>query len=769
MLVNGDEIISRQLSLTQPSEMSFADGSKTALTPARTVPRLDGEARRLDLDGEWEVMRWPFKRKEATLVSPRTRSASWEKVRQPGRVFLYDPDETASRTPNYDRVKLTHLDPQDGAVLRRTARIPEAWQRKRIYLRFDAIYPAGRIYLDGCLLGEHLSGLTPVEFDVTERVRPGEPAVVAVRLLRRHEFVQLDMPRHSLEYGGLCQSACVHATEPLQVQDYHLKTTLDRSLKEGELEGTIDLKNHTNREQSCVLTLTLAGPDARRTRALTRKLKVGPGANKAVRVKLRSKEVLLWNDEAPHLYTVTMELKARGQATQETSFRTGFRRLDLSPKGAFLNGRPVKFRGVNHLTFHPEHGMYTPKEWLRRNLELMKKANVNAIRTHFLGPPALAELCDEMGIYLLQELPIDWGTRFIHNPRWMGPILMRLEGSVRRDRHHPSVMVWSVGNENMPETKEVADDGWNHLRICDRFVKGLDPTRPTMFPPPGPAGKVEAILELRVGDIADTHYSFRLIEKFAKTGRAKNPRAWDGTMEVTTREEALRRGWKGVWFSSEYGIFNMQPDLLNAPYLSRIADVEEELLSGKNSLQVFLDRMRREWGLMRDDSTCLGGAYFPWLCSGAGKGENGNPWGWVRWGEDADWGPVTADLLPKPFFWALRVLFSPVRIRPERVLWRKGEKKLEVELWNQYNSIDLKDCTFRTMMGGGGKWMGGLSDFRDVPVRAKPGQKTKVKIPIWNRASLASLEQGSPICLRCIVIDPRGFRPLTTDLLVIPE
>jgi hypothetical protein len=412
--------------------------------------------------------------------------------------------------------------------------------------------------------------------------------------------------------------------------------------------------------------------------------------------------------------------------------------------------------------------MYTPREWLVRCLTLMKKANVNAIRTHFLGPRDLAEICDELGIYLLQELPIDWGTHYIHDPAWVGPALMRIEGGIKRDRHHPSVMVWSIGNENMPESAKVAEDGWNHLRIFHDFAKRLDPSRPTMFPPPGPANKIKGIFEVRVGNIADTHYSFKLAREFRQTGVAVNPRSWEADMEELTRAEAIQRGWSGVWFSSEYGVVNMMPDLMNAPYLSCIADKPEDILSYKSSMQVFIDRMRDEWGDMRRDPTCLGGAYFPWMCSGAGKGPEGNPWGWVRWGEDADWGVVTADLLPKPFFWALRVLFSPVWF-PERLEWEEGATELRFKITNHYNAINLKECTLRTMMGGGGKWMGFMNRFKDIPVECPPGVTREIRIPIWNEATMKALHQGQPVVCRCILVDPKDFRPITADIVVTPK
>lgn len=450
------------------------------------------------------------------------------------------------------------------------------------------------------------------------------------------------------------------------------------------------------------------------------------------------------------------------------AYRTGFRRLDLSPEGAKLNGNFVKFRGVNHLTFHPEHGMHTPKEWLRRSMDLMKKANVNAVRTHFLSPPDFVDLCDEMGFYLLQELPIDWGTNYIHDPEWVPPALTRIEGGIRRDRHHPSVMVWSVGNENMPESAEVAKAGWKHLRLYDQLCHRLDPSRPTMFPPPGPANKIKGIFELRVGEIADIHYSFALQKEFRDKGKILNPNSWEGDMVEITREQALKRGWKGVWFSSEYGIFSYEPDLLNSPYLSAIADEKVDPLSGRDTLAVFHERLHNEWGNMRHDPSCLGGAYFPWLSCGVGKGAEGNPWGWTRWGEDANWGVVTADLLPKPAFWSLRKLFSPVWF-PARVSWKTGQESIKFDISNHYNSIDFSECVFRTQQNGGGGWMFMVRQFRDVKLACAPGKTVEMEIPIWADSLRSSLEKGNYGYCRITVLDTKGFRPTMADILIIPE
>ena len=732
------------------------------------VPQLSAPSATLSLDGDWRVRRWPFSgTTEAELAARDLDDSAWDTVAQPGKVFYADPEAERGEIPNWNRVTLTHIDPDDGAVLRRSVAVPPGWHGKRIFLRFDAVFPAGRFYLNGHRLGEHMSGLTPVELDVTDLVAPGREAVVAVRLFRRHRFVQMDMVRHALEFGGLAQSACLFAVEPCHIADCHLVAELSAGLAQGALTGTVTVANRRAASVAAEVSVALRDTTGACVARANASATIHAGEDSDVPVRLTIDEPLLWNDEYPNLYGVTITLAVADQPVQTVAYRTGFRRFDLSPEGATLNGNPVKFRGVNHLTFHPEHGMHTPEGWLRRNLTLMKRANVNAIRTHFLGPRCLADLCDELGIYLLQELPVDWGTDYIHDPEWVTPALLRIEGGVRRDRHHPSVMVWSVGNENMPKTKEVAEAGWGHLRKYEARVKQLDPSRPTMFPPPGPANAIDGILELRVGDIADTHYSFNHVKQFLTEGTVDNPNSWEADMIRTTRAEALERGWSGVWFSSEYGIFNAMPDLLHHPHGAIISDVPEDALSGKSTMQAFGERLRREWGFMRDEPTCLGGAYFPWLCCGAGSAEAGNPWGWVRWGEDANWGVVTADLLPKPFFWALRVLFSPVWF-PRKLSWKPGEPELCFPVRNQYNAVDLKDCTLRVQQNPGGRYATMMRSFRDIPIACPPGAQAEIRIPLEDRL-IEALAGGVFAVVRCSLLDPRGFRPITAEIIVVPE
>ena len=736
------------------------------------TPRPDCASTRVSLDGEWTVRRWPFDVPETELAAVRADDSGWERRIQPGKVFYADPEGDAHRPRGWDRVTLRHFDEEDGAVIRRRAVLPACWTGKKVFLRFDAVYPCARFYLNGQFLGEHMSGLTPVEFDVTGVAKPGEENLVAVRLLRRHKFVQLDMARHSLEFCGLNQSARFFAVPVCRIADFRLEATLDGPCTTGEVRGTVKVTNDGAAFKGRLWT-KMIGREGGEDAWAFKDFALDAGASQEIKVALKLENPRLWNDEYPNLYTLKLQLMDGNEEAESVSWKTGFRRLDLSPKGCFLNGNPVKFRGVNHLTFHPAHGLHTPKDWLRKSLTLMKKANVNAIRTHYLGPDALQELCDEMGFYLIQELPVDWGTHFIHLDEWMPPARMRVEAGIRRDRHHPSVMVWSVGNENMPESEAVAEAGWRNMRELDALAHAIDPSRPTVLPPPGPAGGfVKSIVELRNGDIADVHYSFHELKSFRRTGVARNPNSWSATSNsnafyTITADEALARGWKGVWFSSEWGLYNMMGDALHAPYGNVLADVKSDIRSGESTLDVFEDRFRREWGLMRDDPTCLGGAYFNWMSQGAADTEEGASWGFMRWGENADWGVVTSDLLPKPTWWALRAGLSPV-VFPSRVLWRKGIKSVSFPLKNNFNAIDFKDCTLRVMQAPGGNWMSQMQAFEDIPLAAKPGESVTVTVPLTAHVN-HMLEEGKFAFLRCWFLDPKGFRTALADIFVLNE
>jgi len=749
-------VIEEQLGATEAFESIHRDGAwRTEITPV--FPQSLPENNIIDLSGEWAVMRWPFNTTEEKLASPKITDVSWEHAAQPGKIFAMDPKIPPAEVENWDRIKTLHANPEDGAVIRRTITVPKEWADKEIFLDCDAIYPASRIYVNGTLIADHQSGLTPVCRNITKLVKAGKPVVVAVRLYRNHPHIMMDMPRHSSDFGGISQPVYIFAKEKCHIEDYYLPAVLDSSLKNGKIEGYARFFNASKKKQKGTVTVKVYGPDNSFAAEESFKFEIAAGVKYELPISVAVKSPALWNDEHPNLYRAEMSVSIVGCSEEKYIWKVGFRCFEFKDSRAYLNGNPVKFRGVNHLTHHPQHGLYTPKEWLRRNFELMKLANVNCIRTHYMGPRYLADLCDEMGIYLVQELPVDWGTHYIHDPEWVGPALMRLEAGICRDRNHSSLMIWSIGNENMPESDAVAANGWMHLRMYDLFAKKLDPNGITMFPPPGPASKIEGIFELRVGDVADIHYSFVPVKKFLRDGFVENPISWDATMEVNTREEALARGWTGTWFSSEYIGFSAFPDIIFSPNECSIIDDDGQRYDNDvPQIKVFYDRLKREWGFMRHEETCLGGAYFPWM-SGGSSTSLSHPFSWTILSEDCDWGVMTPELLPKPNFWALRNLFCPVWF-PDEVEYFEGEDGFTFELWNQYNNINLSECTIRIT------GINTTVNWYDLKVNLAPGEKKPVFIPFWHNGIKRDMQSGRSETVRFWLIDPNGFVSTAKDI-----
>ena len=758
-----ESVIAAQLAATAETVCTQRNGDwETTLTPV--VVEAYPTNNIIDLSGSWAVARYPFSSPEEDLAAPGLYDLDWEHAEQPGRIFTADPNYDPALYGNWDRIRLAHIDDNDGAVIRRTVTVPKSFENKEIFLCCDAIYPAGRVYVNGKLVADHRSGLTPVCRNVTDLVTPGQTATVAIRILRKHPFIMMDMPRHSNEFGGMAQPAYLFAKERCHVEDYYLPATLEEDLVTGHVKGWARLRNSSDSDVSATLKLILTDPNGAFAGEQNAAVKVPAGQTVTADIDLVVNNPMLWNDEHPFLYSAQLDSEIPGVETDVFKWRVGFRRMDFKDCRPYLNGNPIKFRGVNHLTGHPQYGLYTPKEWLRRNFELMKLANVNCIRTHFMGPRWLADLCDEMGIYLAQELPVDWGTHYIHDPEWVGPALFRLQGGICRDRNHPSVMVWSIGNENMPESDAVAANGWMHLRMYERFAKRLDPNGLTMFPPPGPAwaqnGKlISGIFELRMGDIADTHYSFKHVKRFLAEGKCDNPYSWEATMETDTKEEALARGWSGTWFSSEFMGFSAFPDIIrSANCCIVIADDAKSYPKEATQLEAFDDLIRRDWGFIRSEPSALGAAYFPWMSSGSSL-NLGHPFSWTVLSEDCDWGVMTPELLPKPTFWSLRNALSPIWF-PDEIEWFEGDEGLRFELWNQYNDINLAECTIRvTDRNSTMRW-------HDFTVNVKPGERREVIFPIWSDDLKRRLADGGNDIFRFWLIDPKGFVSTVRDVTV---
>jgi hypothetical protein len=754
-LIDADAAVSAQLATTACAAFPLPDGRTVTLTSGWIPPIDPGWS--LCLDGVWACRRGRVLGQAAVLSAGST--AGWEAVPQPGVVCRADPSVQPADIPGWNRRFMSHVAEDDGAVLRRRVGVPAAWAGRRIWLRLDGVYPACDVYVAGRLLAQHRSGLTACAVDCSDLAVPGSDLDVAVVLVRRYAGQEIDMPRHSSDYAGMHGSAWLIALPPAQVTGHDLAACLDDDLRSARLAGSVELVNH-GADTAGDLEVRLL--DGGQTVAVQRLACRCPTGSSRVAVDLAVPTPRLWHAEHPHLYRVELHWRCGGHE-QSLAWRCGFRRLAVVDGRPQCNGTPLKLRGVNHLSLHPEHGLHTPEAWLRRCLDLMRKANVNAIRTHLTAPSVLADLCDELGFFLIQEVTIDWFGHELENPTCLGPCLHRIDATLRRDRHHPSLVMVGIGNENLPANPQVIDAFRRHYQAFHRLAKTLAPDLWVCYPPPGPANAIPGDIEPRIGDIADVHYNLASVRTLRTTGAVVLPKSWQGPFRSYTHAELRAFGWSGAWFSSEYGIVNAVADVHDAPWQSVICEEPADWLGPQASTTVLAERLEREWGLMRDDPTCLGGAYFPWLPPGVGE-----PWGWTLWAEDADWGVVTQDLTPKPQFWVLRAALSPVTVAERRVHVPAAATAVTLTLRNRYGTIDLADCTLRTQLGATGKLCGILRDWRDIEVAGAPGADVQVEIPLWHDQARASLAEGRPVVLRLHILAPDGTRPLTHEVLLIP-
>lgn len=292
----------------------------------------------------------------------------------------------------------------------------------------------------------------------------------------------------------------LHKFPKTHFEDLHIRTLLDDDYNDATLR--VDVKLNTAAE----VTLTLQDADGNQL------AKEAQSGGDSVTFEVAVSSPHKWTAETPYLYHLLLEIP--GCALAE---RVGFRRTELIDGVWSVNGQPVKLRGVNRHEHHPESGRTVPYEFLKRDLLLMKRHNINAIRTsHYINDPRLYELADELGLWILDECDLECHGLFVvggdglkftsDNPDWEEAYLDRVRQMVMRDFNRPSIILWSLGNES--------GYGRNHEKMY-RFIKSVDTSRLVHYEPDSDAKSAD-IFSRMYFSIGDT-------EKFAKEREWEKP------------------------------------------------------------------------------------------------------------------------------------------------------------------------------------------------------------------------------------------------------
>jgi len=364
---------------------------------------------------------------------------------------------------------------------RRDFDVPWRWRGRRVVLRFEgANYRAG-VWLNGERLGEHPDGFLDFEIPVTDVVRFGAPNTVAVRVDNtRREGDVPGRQRGWRPYGGILRPVRLAATDALHVDAPRIQA------HPASLGGHFRLDalavNDGTGLATCRLAVEVEDPEGSSCDTFTSgpaHLDPGQSAELSVAGGIRSARV--WSSRDPVLYRARVRLLRDGQPVDEVSVPFGFRRVEVSSDGILLNGERLFLTGFNRHEDSPERGMCTDLEAARRDFQQMKEAGANFVRLcHYPHSPGELDLCDELGLLVMAEIPLYWwgGSEQGEGRAGgkLGAAKRQLLAMMRRDFNHPSIILWSVSNETQERRPEVAAGNAELVRLA----QSLDSTRPAV-------------------------------------------------------------------------------------------------------------------------------------------------------------------------------------------------------------------------------------------------------------------------------------------------
>lgn len=370
---------------------------------------------------------------------------------------------------------------------RRSFATPEIPAGSRAVLCFGGVKSAFRCWVNGAYAGFGKGSMLPVEFDVTDLLHPGQNTL-AVEVRAFSDAVYLE-DQDMWHMAGIYRDVTLRMEPPCALLDVYAAADSDGSLRiETETRGG-DAVRARLRDGEALLAEGTAAP------------------GQALTLACPPEHLRLWSAETPNLYTLTVTLLQSGAPVDEKTLEVGFRRIEIDGERLLCNGMPVKLRGVNYHAFTPTGGYHVPADVYERDLTTMKRHNINAIRTsHYPQDDVFYTLCDRLGLYVMDECNVEsHGVRDKNvpgnDPLWTDAVVDRMRRMVVRDRNHPCVIIWSLGNES--------NSGENHHKMRAAAL-ALDPTRPIHY---------EGGADLQASDFVCVGYSSWQREQLFAEGR----------------------------------------------------------------------------------------------------------------------------------------------------------------------------------------------------------------------------------------------------------
>ncbi len=374
--------------------------------------------------------------------------------------------------------------------------IPLSWENHRIIIYFGAVKSAFFIWINGQKVGYSQGSKLPAEFDITKYVKSGVN-LVALEVYRWSDGTYLEC-QDFWRISGIEREVFIAAEPKIRIADFWAKTPLDEDLRHGELELQIDIENDYEMDERISIRTEMYGPDNRRVYNKIDKVTVPAKSILTHELNKSVPNVDSWTAETPNLYTLYITIKKGSEVIVSISDQIGFRTIEVKNGQFLVNGKPILIKGVNRHEHDPKTGHVVSKEMMEKDIQLMKEFNINTVRTsHYPSDPYWYDLCDKYGLYVIDEANIESHGMGYHPDRtlgnksdWYVAHFNRIYRMLERDKNHPSIIMWSMGNEG--------GDGVNFV-ACSNWIRTRDPSRPIHYERAGDNNHVDIFSPMYTG------------------------------------------------------------------------------------------------------------------------------------------------------------------------------------------------------------------------------------------------------------------------------
>lgn len=467
----------------------------STLIPYETVEEAlkgdrDQSTFRKSLNGNWKfAFAKNPKEREKLFYKEDFDCSSWDEIKVPGHWQLQGYDYPQYTNVVYPWVKTEDIkapfapekyNPVGSYV--KTFTVPSQWKGNPVYISFKGVESAFYLWVNGEIVGYSEDTFTPADFDLTPYLKEGENKL-AVEVYRWCDASWLE-DQDFWRMSGIFREVFLYSTPQLHIYDFKVNTDLDEDYKDSDLIINANVINHDGKYTGKLL---VEGQlyDKEGNPILKEPISMEGQMDESKSIDLQGKAFvenpLKWSAEHPNLYTLVLSLKnEEGDLLETESCKVGFRKFEIKDKLMLINGKRILFKGVNRHEFHPDKGRAIDKEDMLADIILMKTYNVNAVRTsHYPNDELWYDLCDEYGLYVIDENNLEThGTWCMgqteeeiipaSKPEWTDALIDRCNSMYQRDKNHPSILIWSLGNEAW---------GGDNFTEMHKFFKENDPSR----------------------------------------------------------------------------------------------------------------------------------------------------------------------------------------------------------------------------------------------------------------------------------------------------